>query len=215
MLRLALDGRRAGATVRYARCTPIRDGEGCDDITVQTPLELTQHGLYDMYRAEQAILKVLPELASECDDPQVRAAYEMHEQQTCQQIQHLDHVFQLLGMDRLQNVTCHAVLGLKKEHDEFLAANPTRSVLPMFDLSAAAKTEHYEIASSRDLVEMARVMGAQQVVELLEQNLRQEQEMAQKVAQLAREIGKQQVQTTMHGMQSMQGQAEAQAHTQM
>jgi ferritin-like metal-binding protein YciE len=171
-------------------------------MTIQTPTELLQHELSDMYAAEEAILKVLPMLQSETDNAQVRSAYQMHEQQTREQVQNLDQVFQLLGMQRLQDVKCHTLEGLEKEHNEFLSQNPTRPVLAMFDLGAAEKTEHYEIASYQGLVDKARAMGQAQVAQLLERNLHQEEEMAQKVVQLARELGKQQVSSVIPGEQS-------------
>lgn len=181
-------------------------------MAVQSPMELFQHELSDMYSAEQAILKVLPQLASETDDAQVRSAYQMHEQQTRQQVQNLDQVFQLLGMNRIQSVTCHAVLGLKKEHDEFVTENPPRSVLTLFDLGAASKTEHYEIASYQGLIAQARLMGNSRAAQLLEQNLHQEEEMAQKVSQLSQELGRKQVHSSMSGSQS---QTQQQTQTQV
>jgi ferritin-like metal-binding protein YciE len=172
-------------------------------------MELFQHELSDMYSAEQAILQVLPQLASETDDAQVRSAYQMHEQQTRQQVQNLDQVFELLGVNRIENVTCHAVMGLKKEHDEFVSENPSRSVLTMFDLGAASKTEHYEIASYQGLVEKARLMGNSRAAQLLEQDLHQEEDMAQKVSQLSQQLGQQQIQSSMPNSQS-QTQSQAQ-----
>jgi ferritin-like metal-binding protein YciE len=116
----------------------------------------------------------------------------MHEQQTRQQIQNLDHVFQILGQQP-QRIPCLAVQGLKQEHDTFLTDNPTPNVLTMFDLGAAFKTEHYEIASYMGLIEMAQLMGQQQVVQLLQQNLQQEQEMARIVQQVSMQLGRQHI----------------------
>jgi Domain of unknown function (DUF892) len=86
--------------------------------------------------------------------------------------------------------------------EEFLKEHPPEAVLTMFDLGAASKTEHYEIASYRGLIEKARLMGQQHVVQLLEQNLRQEEEMAEKVSQLSRELGRQQISQVMSATQT-------------
>ena len=160
-------------------------------MTMQKPEELFLHELSDMYDAEEHIAKILPKLAEEAGNSEVRSAFEMHEQQTREQIQNLDQCFQLLGAQR-QKVTCDAVLGLKKEHDTFLKEKPDEAILTLFDLGAAAKTEHYEIASYEGLIAKAQLMGQQSVARLLEQNLRQEQEMAQKVSQLSHQLGQQQ-----------------------
>lgn len=159
-------------------------------MTMQRPEELFLHELSDMYDGEEHILKILPKLAEESGNSEVRSAFEMHEQQTREQIQNLDQCFQLLGAER-QKVTCDAVLGLKKEHDSFLKEKPDDAILTMFDLGAASKTEHYEIASYEGLIAKAQLMGQQSVARLLEQNLRQEQEMAQKVSQLSQQLGRQ------------------------
>ncbi|HEX6121715.1 MAG TPA: DUF892 family protein, partial [Ktedonobacterales bacterium] len=91
-------------------------------------------------------------------------------------------------------VTCAAIQGLKQEHDTFLKEGPSPEVLAMFDLGAASKTEHYEIAAYQGLIEKARLMGQQQVVQLLQQNLQQEEEMARKVQQLGQQLGPQMIQ---------------------
>lgn len=158
---------------------------------MQRPEELFLHELSDMYDAEEHIVKMLPKLAEEAGNTEVRSAFQMHEQQTREQIQNLDQCFQLLGAQR-QKVTCDAVLGLKKEHESFLKEKPDEAILTMFDLGAASKTEHYEIASYEGLIAKAQMMGQQSVARLLEQNLRQEQEMAQKVSQLSHQLGQQQ-----------------------
>jgi ferritin-like metal-binding protein YciE len=112
----------------------------------------------------------------------------MHLRQTQQHIHNLDQCFSLLGTQP-PNVDCEAVKGLKKEHETFKKENPPEDILTMFDLGAALKTEHYEIASYTGLIGMARLMGQTQVVNLLEQNLNQEKEMAQKAEQLSRQLG--------------------------
>jgi ferritin-like metal-binding protein YciE len=154
-------------------------------------MELLQRELSVLYSAEQAILTLLPQLASETDNSRVRSTYQMHERHTRQQLRNLDQVFQLLGINRIEHVKCYAVMDLKQEHDDFVTKSPPTSVLRLFDLGAAGKMEHYEIASYQGLVEKARMMGQLRVAHLLEQNLHQEEEMAHKVAQLAQELGRQ------------------------
>lgn len=61
----------------------------------------------------------------------------------------------------------------------------------MFDLSGAAKTEHYEMASYKGLIENAKQMGQQKVAQLLQQNYQQEEAMAQKVETISTRLGQQ------------------------
>lgn len=150
------------------------------------------HNLGDIYDAEQRILQILQTLASESQDPQATQAYRTHEQQTRQQIQNLEQCYQILGQQP-QRVPCLAVQGLKQEHDSFLKDNPTPNILTMFDLGAAFKTEHYEIASYLSLIDAARAMNQPQVVQLLQQNLQQEEWMAQQVSTISRQLDQQQI----------------------
>jgi ferritin-like metal-binding protein YciE len=159
---------------------------------MQSPQDLFLHELSDMYDAEQRILQMLPLLAKEAQEPQVQQAYQMHEQQTRQQIQNLDQCFSILG-EQPQKTTCYAIQGLKQEHDHFLKEQPAPQILQMFDLGAADKTEHYEITAYTGLIDKAKLMGQSQVASLLQQNLQQEQAMAQKVEQFDKQLGKQMI----------------------
>ena len=82
---------------------------------------------------------------------------------------------------------------LKQEHDTFLKENPSEDILSMFDLGGASKTEYYEMASYKGLIEKATMMGQQQVTKLLQQNLQQEEAMARKVEQLSHQLGQQMI----------------------
>jgi ferritin-like metal-binding protein YciE len=162
-------------------------------MTMNTPKALFAHEMSDIYDAEQRILKMLPLMAQEAANPTVRDVLQNHEQETRQQITNLEQCFQMLGVQP-ENITCYAVVGLKQEHDTFIKENPAPDILTMFDLGAAAKTEHYEIAAYEDLIEQATLMGQQQCVQLLRQNLSQEQEMAQRVTTIAHQLGQKIVQ---------------------
>jgi ferritin-like metal-binding protein YciE len=159
-------------------------------MAMQSIWELFQFELGDIYDAEQRIAQMLVQLAKECNNGQVKSALQYHEQQTRQQIQNLEQCFQALGSVP-QRSTCHAIAGLKQEHDSFLKENPSEEVLTIFDLGGAAKTEHYEIASYRGLIEKANLIGQKDCVRLLQQNLSQEEEMAQKVEQISHQLGQQ------------------------
>ncbi len=159
-------------------------------MAMQTVKDLFQHELGDMYDAEQRIVQILPQLANECNNGQVKSAFQHHEQETRQQIKNIEQCFQAIGASP-QQVTCTAISGLKQEHDTFLKEQPSKDILTMFDLGAAAKTEHYEIAAYRGLIEKASLMGQKECVRLLQENLNQEEDMAQKVEQISRQFGKQ------------------------
>jgi ferritin-like metal-binding protein YciE len=161
-------------------------------MAITTAKDLFIHELGDIYDAEQRILKMLPTMAQECANAQVSNAFQQHEQETRQQVLNLEQCFQILGVSPQQaKERCAAVEGLKQEHDSFLKESPSQDILTMFDLGGACKTEYYEIASYRGLIEKATLMGQQQVAQLLQQNLQQEEAMAQRVEQISKVLGQQ------------------------
>lgn len=161
-------------------------------MAMKKPQELFLHELSDMYDAEQRIAKILPEMAKESNNAQVRQALEQHEQETQQQIRNLEQCFQILS-SKPEKATCAAVAGMKQEHDSFLKEQPSDEILVMFNLGGAAKTEYYEMASYKGLIEKATLMGEKQVAQLLQQNLQQEEAMAKKVEQTSRQLGQQMI----------------------
>jgi ferritin-like metal-binding protein YciE len=159
-------------------------------MAMQNVHDLFRFELGDIYDAEQRIVQMLPQMANECSDGQVKSALQNHEQQTRQHIKNLEQCFQILGASPTRNA-CYAIAGLKQEHDEFVKEKPSEKILTMFDLGGAFKTEHYEIASYQGLIEKANLLGQKDCARLLQENLSQEQAMAQKVEQISRQLGPQ------------------------
>jgi ferritin-like metal-binding protein YciE len=159
-------------------------------MAMQQMQDLFIHELGDMYDAEQRILQMLPQMAQEVNSGSIKSAFQQHEQETRQQVQNLEQCFQLLGTQP-KRTSCQAIAGLKQEHDSFMKEQPSDELLTMFDLGGAAKTEHYEIASYQGLIEKATLLGKKDCAKLLQQNLQQEEAMAQKVTQLSQQLGKQ------------------------
>ena len=154
-----------------------------------TPRELFVHELSDAMSAEQIILKMLPELGQEAQHSEVKQAFAEHERETRDQIDKLKEVFDALG-ERPERTTCHAAEGLRQEHAALHEEDPAPAVLEMGILGAAAKTEHYEIATYTTLQQMARDLGEREAARLLGENLAQEKAMAKRVQDLSKLLSK-------------------------
>jgi ferritin-like metal-binding protein YciE len=161
---------------------------------MQNPQDLFLFELSGLYDAEQKIARLLTTMAGEATDDRVRRALAEHLEETRQQIRNLDRVFEQLG-SRPQQVSCEAMDGLQADRQFFLEQNPTPELRTMFDLGAAAKTEHYEMAAYRGLSEKAQLMANQELARLLQENLRQEVGMAEQAEQLGLQIAREQLQT--------------------
>ena len=62
------------------------------------------------------------------------------------------------------------------------------SLIDLVDLGAAARTENYEIAAYEGLRRMAKALGEEKAVELLDENLSQEKEALREVEKIATRI---------------------------
>jgi ferritin-like metal-binding protein YciE len=153
-----------------------------------SPRELFVHELKDVYYAEQAITKALPELASEASDRELTKAFQHHLDETRKQVRNLEQVFRNIGQSP-QGEQCPGIDGIKEEHDSFMQENDvTSDVRDMFLTGAAARTEHYEIAAYTGLIGKARALGERDSVKLLQENLKQEKEALKTVESISKRM---------------------------
>lgn len=158
-------------------------------MSLETPRDLFIHELSDALSAEHIMFEVLGKMSQETENAQSRKAIEEHQQETQQQIETLNKVFDVLG-EQPEETTCHAAEGLKKEHDALKEEKPQGIVKELGLLAAANKSEHYEIATYLSLRQMAQDLGEREIADLLNESLQQEKEMSRTVQSLAAELGK-------------------------
>lgn len=139
--------------------------------------DVFRHGLGDIYDAEQQLLSVLDQMETETQNSTVRDQIRKHREETQHQIENLERCFELIGVDA-PRVECATIRGLRDEKRTFQKESPSPEALEAFNLDAASKSEHYEIAAYRGLMYQATALGQDDVRRLLEQNLRQEEEMS-------------------------------------
>jgi ferritin-like metal-binding protein YciE len=158
-------------------------------MAISSPRELFVHELSDVMSAEQQILKVLPELQQEAQHAELKRALKEHETETKGQIKNLQAVFKQLG-EKPEETTCYGMQGLVKEHQALHDEEPSPDMLERANLSAAAKTEQYEVVAYTGLIQLAKELGENESADLLQENLDQEKAMAKRVADLAKAIAK-------------------------
>jgi ferritin-like metal-binding protein YciE len=140
--------------------------------------------LRDLYSAENQILKALPRLAQKASHPELRNAFEQHEQQTRGHVQRLEQIFNNLGQSP-RGKACMGLKGLLVVADEFLAEKNDPEVLDAGMISMAQRVEHYEIAGYGTLRTYAQVLGQNEWVDLLQQTLDEEGETDKRLTRLA------------------------------
>jgi ferritin-like metal-binding protein YciE len=156
---------------------------------IQNPRELFVHELGDILYVERALAEeALPSLIEEARDPEFKSALENHLQQTRTHVENVERVFEEIG-EEAQAETCLGFEGLKEEREQLLE-EASSGLAELIDVGAATRTECYEIAAYEGLRRMAKAMGEDKAVELLDQNLSDEKEALREVEKIATRLTK-------------------------
>lgn len=147
--------------------------------------DLFEHELKDIYDAETRLIDALRRQASESSDPEIREAFETHLDETRGHKKRLERVFEIWGREPSRGEGCAGIEGLLEEHKSFTREDPAGPILDVFNLTAAAKVERYEITAYESLIRLASQMGLDDAVELLEATLEEEEQTLETVLDLA------------------------------
>ena len=154
---------------------------------INTPRDLFLHELGDILYVERKLAdEVLPKLISEVRDEEFTTALEEHLEQTRGHVANVETVFEQLG-EEPKSEPCLGFQGLKSEHDKLLQES-NRELVDSIDLGAAARTENYEIAAYEGLRRMAKAMGEDKAVDLLDRNLKEEKDALRLVEKIATRV---------------------------
>ena len=114
----------------------------------------------------------------------LRAAFEEHLQQTEQQIERLEQVFELLEMPA-RGKKCLGMQNLIKEGQEMMAEAEDDDTRDALMIAAAQKVEHYEIAAYGTLRVWANLLGYSEAASIFEETLEEEKETDQRLTSIA------------------------------
>ena len=162
-------------------------------MSTQQSSKVLENGLKDVYDAEQRIESALGEMADEVENEEVRQAFTQHREETQGQIDRLEQVFEAIGATP-EGKRCKAIEGLIEEHADFTGENPSQAELDLFDVAAAQKVEHYEIAAYGTLAKLADQLGHDEAGDLLHQTLEEEEQTLETLVELAENFDYEQLQ---------------------
>lgn len=132
--------------------------------------------LKDIYWAEKYLLKALPKMQKAASTEALQEAIVYHIEQTEEQVNRLDQVFQLMGK-KAQAKKCDAMEGLVKEGETAIQETEKGSMTrDVAIIVSAQKIEHYEIATYGGLVQLALTMGNEEVADILNATLEEEKQ---------------------------------------
>ena len=150
----------------------------------QTLDTLFHETLKDIYYAERKIATSLRKMARAAQNQELKAAFEMHEQETQTQIERLTQVFELIGK-RPRGKTCDAIEGIISEGEEIMDEFKGSPAHDAGLLAAAQAVEHYEITRYGTLIAWSKELGRTDAAALLQQTLDEEHATDAKLTQVA------------------------------
>jgi ferritin-like metal-binding protein YciE len=151
--------------------------------------ELLLHELRELYDAEHRFLEGQVLMVHRATDPELQRSIEHHIYQTRQHIRNLERFFEELGQ-KPRRERNEAAEGLVSEARQGLEEARSDALRDCTINTVVVKAEHLEIASYRGLLTGARLMMGQSLAvdDLLQTNLRQEEETARTAEQSAEEL---------------------------
>ena len=149
------------------------------------------NGLSAMYNTEKLIIQGAPELMQGIQNPQAKQVMEQHGEETKQQMQRLEQVFQMAG-ETPNDIQPDGILGILKENSKIQSQGYDPATLEAATVAAAQRIEHYEIAGYGTLVSYAKQLGMNDAAQLLGQTLSEEKNADEKLTQVAESASNQQ-----------------------
>jgi Mn-containing catalase len=160
------------------------------DLSDLAPMtELLVDQLRDILHAEKQLLKALPKMAKAARTLQLQNLFEVHLEETEQQVERLNECLKALGAPARAK-PCKGMAGLVEEGDEVMDEGKKKDDAPA-DLSligAALRVEHYEIAAYTTARNLALQIHQPGIVQLLTMSLGEEQNAGQLLDQVAQPL---------------------------
>lgn len=143
--------------------------------------------LKDLYSAENQMLKNLPKMEKAASSEQLKEAFQQHLETTKRQLERLQNVFDQLGSKPAAK-KCKGMEGLLAEGTEMMEQKAEPSVKDAGLIGAAQRIEHYEIAGYGCARTYARMLGNDEVADMLQQTLDEEAETDEALTRLAENL---------------------------
>lgn len=153
--------------------------------TIDSLQTLLVEELKDIYDAEKRLTKAIPKLMKQATNEDLRTALQGHLAETEEQVLRLEQAFGELEEDP-KSKPCAGMRGIIEEGDEHVGEDYDDDGLrDAVIIGSAQRVEHYEIAAYGTAIAHARLLGAQTVVDLLEQSLAEEKAADEKLTEIA------------------------------
>ncbi len=146
--------------------------------------ELFEHTLKDVYFAENHINNSLPTMIEKSSSAPLKALFKDHHEETKTQIERLKKVFDIIGK-KPSGEECPAIEGIVKEAEELIEEISDKKTLDAALIASAQAVEHYEITRYGTLLTWAKLLGYDEAISLLRDNIEEEKSADAKLSRLA------------------------------
>ncbi len=142
-------------------------------LQLNTLEDLYVEQLKDLYSVERKIIDALPEMIDAASSLELKNNFKEHLEQTREQAQRLELIFEQMDMEP-ETTRCEGIEGIIKEAEKIIEAGGDADVKDAALIGAVQKVEHDEISRYETTRTLARVLGYDDAVELLQKTLDQE-----------------------------------------
>jgi ferritin-like metal-binding protein YciE len=129
---------------------------------------------------EKAMQRLSHELAGDAQQQEVKDALQRHESTLSTQISHLEDCIRKTGGQQMQ-VENYVIEGMIKEVGEFRRTNPPVEALDLYRFGTLIRAGFIKVADYRMLVREANALGAKDCAQMLESDLREIQDNAERI----------------------------------
>lgn len=143
--------------------------------------------LQDVYDAEKQLVRALPKIAKSASSPELREAVTEHLEETRNQVQRLEEIFEDLGI-KAKSRPCAGMKGLVEEGKETMEEDARGGFMDLALIAAAQRVEHYEISAYGTMRALAEQLNEDRAADLLQQTLDEEAEADRKLTQISESI---------------------------
>jgi ferritin-like metal-binding protein YciE len=142
--------------------------------------------LKDIYSAETQLVSALPKMAKAASTPELQQAFNMHLDETRNQVQRLEQLFEGINASP-RGKKCKGMEGLIEEGNELIKekAEYDSDTLDAGLIAAAQKVEHYEISAYGTVRAFAEQLGRRDAVDILNKTLDEEYGADRKLSAIA------------------------------
>ena len=128
-----------------------------------------------LYDIESELIKALPKMAKNASHGELKQAFQTHLDETKVQKERLEKIFALLG-EKPKKTKVEAIRGLVEDAKWLMDEDMSPQALDASLIAAAQYVEHYEIAGYGTARSWAEHIGLNDVANLLEKNLKEEEQ---------------------------------------